>query len=241
MDNEKQILDELSERISQLPENNQRELLSSLTSQLPRGSFFLTQKQAREKFKDNYSPEDNSPKKEYIKQHLHKAAYNYILSHGGTQDEAWKYTAEIFKDNVERLNTAKKETHARWHMKGVVQSYKDHPKQKSMVKRGIITHADLSNRRTPHMQLERLVKAVKLHNWVSGIEAKVKDQEGRMRLLEAQTEASDRQLEEVQSYLGMAGLPKEEKIAIYKKKGLTQKQVAEILDVSIRTVQRGWN
>lgn len=241
MTDEKQLLDELSERISHLPEHEQRDVISTLTSQLPRGSFFVAQKQAKAKFRENYAQEHELPEKEYIKYHLHKAAYDYILAHGGTQDEAWQYTAELFEDSVERLHKAKKETHAKWHMRKVVQDNKDHTTQRDMVKRGIISQLDLSNKTTPNSQLERLVKAVNLYKWIKQVEDRVKEHENKIKLLEAHKEQSEREISELQKLVGAQGLSRKERVQIYKKNGLTKKEIAEILHVSTKTVQREWN
>lgn len=178
--------------------------------------------------------------KEYLTRELHEWLYKCVLDTGVSTKEALSLAVEVFEVTLDHLNEARKSIHAKGRMKEVVKVFDDHEVQKGMFKQGVVTRRELQGHKTPTGQLARLHQGVKLFHTLKALESRVTGTEGELKDTKAVMSIVAEEVE-ILNKLNSTGLSKERKIALCKESGLTQKETATKLDISVSTVKRGWN
>jgi len=105
--------------------------------------YFRLSKQLNEMCKSAVKSKENYTPAEYMTFELGATAYQYILDNGGTPEEAFSYASEVCDKSMEYINKTKNKPYI--HSSNIVESYKEHPKQKRMVRKGTIDTVSLKN------------------------------------------------------------------------------------------------
>lgn len=175
--------------------------------------------------------------KDRLPYEIHEYLYKVILEQGVSPEEAVTLATEMF-DCTEGWINEKKILSCSNQVRLITRSFDNHKKQRSIKDKGVLTSKDLKTT-TPNAQLKRLHKGVVLYDWVKGLEGKVVSLEDKIESLEAVTSINTKAVSNLENILG-GGVSLEDKIKDMKGRGLSQKKVAELLEVSVRTVQRKW-
>lgn len=180
----------------------------------------------------------NGEVKDRLPYEIHEYLYKTILETGISPEDAVKLATTMFDKTEEWINERKALT-APSQNRLITRSFDEHRKQRSMKEKGVLTAKDLKSPQTPASQLQRLYKGVTLYDWVRGLEGKVGALESEVLELKAVSGVTSKAVAQLEEVLG-AGLSLQDKIQEMKDRGLSQKKVAELLDVSISTVKRKW-
>lgn len=169
-----------------------------------------------------------------------KHAYSSILERGFTPEEALALIGDVFDRSEEFIQEARKKRHAGALMKQVVRDHDKHPRQARMKRSGLLDKRGLLKSSTPNDQLARLSKAVVIDQRIADLEAEVSALKDSHSISRGMMDVQTHDVSAIQEILGLK-VDKEEKVLFLKEKGYTQKEVAKILGVGVRTVGRYWN
>lgn len=178
--------------------------------------------------------------KERLPNEIYEYLYKVILEEGVSPAQASYLASEIFDKTEDWINYTKKLSHGKKWAKQVMRKFDSHPVQREMKQKGVIVSRDLYEHNTPHSQLQRLYKGVKLYEWIKGIETSVEVVQEDNKQLKAEVSLAKASIEILEEIVG-SSVPNEDKIKILKDSGLSQKDVAARLGVSLSTVKRNWN
>lgn len=177
-------------------------------------------------------------KKEYLNLEQGTEAYSKILDTGITAQEALEYVAQCYGKDEEWVREVKDNNYL--HAKTVVAHHKDHPVQKAMIKDGSMRTKALKSSKTPNHQLRELHAQRKLHTTLTELKTNTESLTDEVEGLKAQTTITDVNVDIVLDLLGLDHLTNKDKASKLKAKGITQKKVAEYLDVPFRTIKSWW-
>ena len=181
---------------------------------------------------------DDGTKKEYLNLEQGTEAYSKILDTGITAQEALEYVAQCYGKDKDWVDEVKKNNYL--HASKVVANHKDHPVQKAMIKDGSMRTKALKSSKTPNHQLRELHAQRKLHTTLTQLKTNAESLTDEVEGLKAQATITDVNVDIVLDLLGLDHLTCKDKAIKLKAKGITQKKIAEYLDVPFRTVKSWW-
>lgn len=233
-------LDTLTSSYTETPEEILQQHLAGIEYHIEQGMF---SRQALERLnklavrKLNETLADGT-KKEYLNLEQGTEAYSKILDTGITAQEALEYVAQCYGKDKDWIDEVKKNNYL--HASKVVAHHKNHPVQKAMIKDGSMRTKALKSSKTPNHQLRELHAQRKLHTTLT--ELKVNDSilSSKIEGLEVQTVVMDTNLDTVMDLMGIEKLTAKEKASKLKAKGITQKCIADYVQVSLPTIKRWW-
>lgn len=236
------VLENITEQISSAPEEQRglifAEVLTDIWGEDVGKALGVLELSRKSVF--SYAKASNEyVEKQYLTRELHEWLYECILDTGLSMKEAFALSVEVFEVTLEYLNDARNNVHAKGRMQEIVSIFDNNSVQRGMIKRGIVTKRELQGHKTPTGQLSRLHQGVKLYNTLTSLEDRVTDSEEVIRATKTSMSIVEEEVE-ILNKLNSTGISKERKIAICKENGLTQKETADKLGVSISTVKRGW-
>tara|TARA_R110002153_G_scaffold243548_1_gene398913 strand:- start:864 stop:1625 length:762 start_codon:yes stop_codon:yes gene_type:complete len=167
-------------------------------------------------------------------------AYQSILEHGYTPEEAYSLLGVMYSIEEAIVDEVRKRRHAPKMLQSIVRKYDEHTKQRKMKREGIMDKQALLRSSTPNDQLRRLSRYVKLHDRLLVLEGELGKVKKSSKVVEGRSMLQTKELGEVQEVLGMTG-KREDKVIYLKSLGYSQKDVASMLDCSVRSVSRYWN
>lgn len=238
------IVEEVKDQIISAPEESRGEVLAEVMANIwgddvgrAMGVLNLSQKAIF-----NYNSASREVvEKQYLTRKLHEWLYENILTEGVSISEAMSRATESFEVTLEYLEEARNTKHARGRMKEVVTEFDNNSIQKSMIAKGVVTKKELQNHNTPTGQFNRLLKGVKLHKTLVGIEEDLQETKELVQEKAAVVDIVQNQTEETNRMLGLEGLSLGKRVQHCKNNKLTQAKTAKLLDVSVRSVKRYWN
>lgn len=177
-------------------------------------------------------------KKEYLNLEQGTEAYSKILDTGITAQEALEYVAQCYGRDKDWVDEVKKNNYL--HAGKVVAHHKDHPVQKAMIEDGSMRTKALKSSKTPNHQLRELHDQRKLHITLTTLKTDSANLTNKVEGLEVQTVVMDTHLDTVMDLMGIEKLTSKEKASKLKAKGITQKCIADYLQVSLPTIKRWW-
>jgi hypothetical protein len=233
-------LDTLSSSYTETPEEVLQQYLDGIEYHIEQGMVsrsFLEKLNKLSVRKLNETLSDGT-KKEYLNLEQGTEAYSKILDTGITAQEALEYVAECYGKSPEWVEEVKGNNYL--HASKVVAHHKHHPVQKAMLKDGSMRTKALKTSKTPNHQLRELYAQRKLHTTLTQLKTNTESLTGEVEGLKAQTIITDVNVDTVLDLLGLDHLTNKDKASKLKAKGITQKKVAEYLDVPFRTVKSWW-
>ena len=233
-------LDTLSASYTETPEEILQQHLAGIEYHIEQGMFSRQDLERLNKLavrKLNETLADGT-KKEYLNLEQGTEAYSKILDTGITAQEALEYVAQCYGKDEEWIREVKDNNYL--HAKTVVAHHKDHPVQKAMLKDGSMRTKALRSSKTPNHQLRELHAQRKLHATLTELKTNAESLTDEVEGLKAQTTITDVNVDIVLDLLGLDHLTNKDKASKLKAKGITQKKVAEYLDVPFRTIKSWW-
>lgn len=177
---------------------------------------------------------------ERLPQDLYEYMYKVILEEGVDPSAAVSMASEIFDHTEEWINNTKVLKHPKKQITKVYKAFDKTAKQRNLKEKGVVTAKDLTNHSTPYGQLQRLYKGVRLLDWIKDIEDSLEDVKTDLKTTKSRVELAEASIVALEKSAGVV-VDKEYKIQIMKESGLTQKEVADNLNISLSTVKRKWN
>lgn len=183
----------------------------------------------------------SSSNRQYLQLNHLVAGYLYLLETGCTADEAFQFIMDTFDKTQQFIDDNKNRYN--FHLKNTVKEADSHPKQRKMLRKGIMDKNVLSTANTPNQQYRRLSRAVRLHDSLEEAEGRNKklvsdlmQEKGEVAV--AHKKLSDNQIKDILESEDFDVMPSKEKAKILQSVGWTQQQIAVRLEKSERTVRR---
>lgn len=183
-------------------------------------------------FKQTAMQDPNYIPKDWVKAPFAITAYTYILENGCTADEAFNHAIEVHGKDEDWLKDAK--NYKFYYSKDVVDAHDNHPKQKAMVKRKTIHKSALKASGTVNQQMRTLARDVNVDN-------RLLDLEGDVKHLKGQDKKHATQIQMLKmGFIISDGVSKKD-LAMRMKDLFTQKDIADYLDITTRTLRRWYD
>ena len=175
---------------------------------------------------------------DYISVEFVTTAYRYILESGGEHTEALEYALFVHGKTKEWLEEAKVKQYI--HGKAIVVGHDNHPEQKIMIKNGSMDRGDLMRTKSLVGQLKKLARQKKLSDKMESMAAELKQQEKDLENIKAQQVFFQYMFEELERNKFVPKNSQKKLASSMKSEGISQKDIAEHLEVNIKTIKRWW-
>lgn len=200
---------------------------------------------------DKNSP-DYKPKK-YVTSDMSKTAYGQVLMSVTDLEDVYEVLSHLYNTDLEDIHEMKSRPF--YYAKDTINHY-DNPnnraaigltqdehkelvsKQKKMTKEDILDKALLRKAHSLHQQLRALLKDVNTLDRIEVLEDEVVALKKESVERKADDVIQDVKIKRLEELTGIEELPKKEQCKLLLKTGLTKKDIADRLGVTVRTVQR---
>lgn len=174
----------------------------------------------------------------YMPMDVAYVAYIYILDNGGTAEEALDYAASVYDKPIEFIKEVKNKRF--FYSKDIVDMANNHPKQMQMIKNRTIDKSALEQSKTANQQLRRLSKYRSIDDEIESLKEKDKEQQEEIDTLSLRLSETQAEIEILKQYTGVEDMPPKDKASFLKQRGHTQKEVADSVGKSLRTIKSWW-
>lgn len=200
--------------------------------------YGLTDKMIAESVKRHRESDDYTPK-EYVGLAFATTAYEYILDHGGSKEDAFEYAMEVHDKTEEWMRAVKNRKY--YYAREVVNKHDNHPIQKAMLREDIMDRNALTTAGTINQQIGKLSKKRKLYDILNDLRNQVDEHERKIDLLTAKDVAKETYIKELREYTGLKDEDPKTMASQMKAMGCTQKTIAEVVGRTERTIRRWWS
>ena len=201
--------------------------------------------------KDRTSP-DYKPKR-YVTSDMSKTAYGQVLMSVTDLEDVYEVLSHLYNTDINDIHEMKSRPF--YYAKDTINHYdnednraaigitqEEHKKlvskQKKMTKQDILDKALLKKAHSLHQQLRALLKDVNTIDRIEVLEDEVVALKKESVERKADDVIQDVKIRRLEELTGIEELPKKEQCKLLLKTGLTQKDIADRLGVTVRTIQR---
>lgn len=189
--------------------------------------------------KQNHIESPDYTPKQYWGLEIASFAYAVVLETGCSANDAMKFAADWFSKPEGWVELTKNNPF--FYSKQVVNRMGEHPKQKRMIRRGVMDVGNLKRANTVNQQLRRLNHYCVLDDRLTGLETKVDEQGREIELLKLSDADKQDDIETLFEQSQILKKSPKEKAMYLAERNFSRKDISERLGVSERTIRRWLN